>query len=434
MPPTTTPTWPKSAMVSAASDSVPVEPAYGLHPFQRQVLDDLLEVLRQEPQNPVPEARRAVMHMPTGAGKTRVACHAACSMLSHQQAEGKVVVWLASTEELCDQAAEDLSRAWKHLGNRPIEVHRYWGDSRLDLNNLESGFLVAGLPKLWAASGRDVRLLRDLAEKTAGVIFDEAHQAVARTYRYLAEQLMSYQPPLLGLTATPGRTAPIGDPDYELAEMFAFNKVTIDARGHGNPVTYLIRQGYLADPEFLPVEITSQLEVRQPREGFDYTPDDLRTIGEDEAWKRAIIEVTLSAARDHSRVMVFCPSVQSVRDCATVVRDRGVPAEIVLGETLEESRREVIRRFRSNSREPMVLFNYGVLTAGFDAPRTRCVVIGRPTTSLVLYSQMGGRAMRGTRSGGNRTCQIYTVVDTSLPGFGSVAEAFTNWEELWQQD
>ena len=55
-------------------------------------------------------------------------------------------------------------------------------------------------------------------------------------------------------------------------------------------------------------------------------------------------------------------------------------------------------------------------------------------TSLVLYSQMVGRAMRGRRSGGNRTCQIYTVVDTHLPGFGSVAEAFTNWEELWQQD
>ena len=46
----------------------------------------------------------------------------------------------------------------------------------------------------------------------------------------------------------------------------------------------------------------------------------------------------------------------------------------------------------------MVLFNYGVLTAGFDEPRTRCVIIGRPTTSLVLYSQMVGRAMRGAAS------------------------------------
>ena len=79
----------------------------------------------------------------------------------------------------------------------------------------------------------------------------------------------------------------------------------------------------------------------------------------------------------------------------------------------------------------MVLFNYGVLTAGFDEPRTRCVIIGRPTTSLVLYSQMVGRAMRGPRVGGNATAQIITVADTNLPGFGSVTDAFSNWEALW---
>ena len=82
--------------------------------------------------------------------------------------------------------------------------------------------------------------------------------------------------------------------------------------------------------------------------------------------------------------------------------------------------------------ERMALFNYGVLTAGFDAPRTRCVIVARPTTSLVLYSQMVGRAMRGPQSGGNRHCEILTVADTRLKGFGSVAEAFTNWEELWR--
>ena len=416
------------------SDTALVEPAYGLHPFQRQVLDDLLTVLRSDPLNIAPESRRVVVHMPTGAGKTRLACHAACRLLSRSGSEGKIVVWLASTEELCAQAADDLAQAWEHLGNRPIMIHRYWGSSSLDLYNLESGFLVAGLPKLWAVSGRDVRLMQTLAETTAGVIFDEAHQAIARTYRYLTEQLLSYQPPLIGLTATPGRSADIDDPDYELAEMFGTSKITIDPRGHGNPVTYLIRQGYLADPEFIPVEIAAQVQISQPREGFDYTSTDLRTLGDDSAWQAAIVDVTLSALRTHRRVLVFCPSVSSAKNCAVAVSDEGLRSAVVLGETPDEQRRENIVEFRADTREPMALFNYGVLTAGFDAPRTRCVVIGRPTTSLVLYSQMVGRAMRGRRSGGNRTCQIYTVVDTNLPGFGSVAEAFTNWEELWQQE
>ena len=416
------------------SDSAQVEPVYGLHPFQRQVLDDLLEGLLPDPLRVAPEAQRVVAHMPTGAGKTRVACHTACHLLNRASSEGKMVIWLATTEELCDQAADDLTKAWEHLGNRSVTVHRYWGSSSNDLYNLDDGFLVAGLPKLWAASGRDVQLMQRLAEVAAGVIFDEAHQAIARTYRHLTEQLLSYNPPLLGLTATPGRSAEIDDPDYELAEMFGSKKVTIDPRGHGNPVTYLIRQGYLSDPEFVPVETTAQVGIDQPREGFDYASSDLRALGDDGVWQRAIIDVTLSALRTHRRVMVFCPSVNSVRECARAVGNEGLRAEIVLGETPEDQRRSSIASFRADTREPMALFNYGVLTAGFDAPRTRCVIIGRPTTSLVLYSQMVGRAMRGTRSGGNRTCQIYTVVDTNLPGFGSVAEAFINWEELWQQD
>lgn len=420
--------------VSVVSDALAVEPSYGLYPYQRQVLDELLDALQPRRRSIVPVSRRVVAHLPTGAGKTRIACHMACSLLNRAGSEGKVVVWLASTEELCAQAADDLKRAWGHLGNRPAVVYQYWGSSSLDLFNLNCGFLVAGLPKLWATSGRDVRLLQRVAENTAGVVFDEAHQAIARTYRFLTEQLLSYQPPLLGLTATPGRSAAIDDSDHELAEMFGTNKVTIDPKGHGNPVTYLIRQGYLADPEFIPVNVTTPVQISQPREGFDYTRSDLTALGDDTTWQGTIADVTSSALNIHKRVLVFCPSVGCAKGCATSLNSQGFRSEVVLGETAEERRRAAIERFRSQSHEPMALFNYGVLTAGFDAPRTRCVVIGRPTTSLVLYSQMVGRAMRGRRSGGNRTCQIYTVVDTSLPGFGSVAAAFTNWEELWQEE
>ena len=377
---------------------------------------------------------RVVAHMPTGAGKTRVACHTACHLLNRGNAEGKLVVWLASTEELCDQAAESLEEAWSHLGNRPARVYRYWGDASLEMSTLGEGFLVAGLPKLWAASRNDTEMLIELARMTAGVVFDEAHQAIANTYRYISEYLLTHQPPLLGLTATPGRTAEAGDPDYELADMFNFNKVSIDARGHGSPVTYLVKQGFLAEPHFDHIEIESEIAVNEPREGRDYTRRDLDRIGDDETWQQAIIEYTLRALRRHKRVIVFCPSVSSARRCSVATRAEGFDAETILGETPSEARRDIIGRFRQASADSMAIFNYGVLTAGFDAPRTRCVIIARPTKSLVLYSQMVGRAMRGARSGGNRTCSVQTVVDISLPGFGSVVEAFQNWEQLWQEE
>ena len=62
--------------------------------------------------------RRAIVHLPTGAGKTRIAAHAACHLLNEKDTDNSLVIWLASTEELCEQAAEELSRAWTYLGLR----------------------------------------------------------------------------------------------------------------------------------------------------------------------------------------------------------------------------------------------------------------------------------------------------------------------------
>ena len=411
-----------------------VTPAYGLHPFQRQVTNDLLAVLIPKDDKLVLNGSRVVAHMPTGAGKTRVASHAACNLLNRTTAEGKLVIWLASTEELCGQAADDLARAWESLGNRPVSIYRYWGDANLNVGDLSEGFLVAGLPKLWAVSRNDHQMLITLATKTAGVIFDEAHQAIAATYRYITEYLLTYQPPLLGLSATPGRTAEPDEPDYELAEMFNFNKVSIDPRGHNSPVTYLITQGFLADPYFERIEITGNVDIQEPQYGLDYSQEDLNKIGDDASWQKAIVEYTIRALRRHKRVIVFCPSVQSAIKCAAGVRAEGFDAATILGETPPPLRRESIEKFKTISNEAMALFNYGVLTAGFDAPRTSCGILARPTNSLVLYSQMVGRVMRGTRSGGNMTCSVQTVVDTNLPGFGSVIEAFQNWEQVWKQE
>ena len=104
---------------------------------------------------------------------------------------------------------------------------------------------------------------------------------------------------------------------------------------------------------------------------------------------------------------------------------------MVTGESNERHRDRAIREFKSESETPMVLVNFGVSTSGFDAPKASAVVIARPTQSLVLYSQMVGCAIRGVRAGGTDSCEIATVVDLSLSGFGDVAEAFMNWEDVW---
>jgi DNA repair protein RadD len=54
---------------------------------------------------------RVLLHMPTGAGKTRTAMHVISLFLRHQALDDEVVIWLAHTEELCEQAAEEFSTA-----------------------------------------------------------------------------------------------------------------------------------------------------------------------------------------------------------------------------------------------------------------------------------------------------------------------------------
>jgi DNA repair protein RadD len=103
----------------------------------------------------------------------------------------------------------------------------------------------------------------------------------------------------------------------------------------------------------------------------------------------------------------------------------------VTSETRSDRRRYLVSRFRESA-DLQVLTNFGVLTTGFDAPKTNVAVIARPTQSVVLYSQMVGRASRGPRAGGTKTCRILTVVD-NIPGFRDLSEAFKFWENIWDE-
>ncbi len=408
-----------------------IAPRYGLYPYQRQVLRDTLAILKPAARDVLPRKRRVIAHMPTGAGKTRMACRAAVEMLVNAKSENDLVVWLASTEELCAQAAEALETAWAYLGDRDVSFQRFWGDSTLKINEVSGGFLIAGLQKVWAATSSSPGMITELSRRVAGVVFDEAHQSVARTYQYVAEGLIAHNPPLLGLTATPGRTYEVGDDDYRLSEMFMGNRVSIDPRGHPTALHYLISDEYLAYPTFRQIDTGTSAGVEETFFGGDYSRGCLTSLGEASERNFLVANTTMEALERHRRVIVFCPSVQSAATSCQDIRGAGFDAEYIVADTPGEERIAALNRFKGESSQPMALFNYGVLTAGFDAPSTSCVVIARPTHSLVMYSQMMGRAMRGKKSGGNRRCEIFTVVDSNLPAFRSIVEAFRNWEELW---
>jgi DNA repair protein RadD len=421
---------PASTVVIAPPATSTCQPDYALFSHQIDALARTRDAL-------LGELGRALLHMPTGAGKTRTAMNLVADYL--RGSNRRVVVWLAHSEELCEQAVREFEKAWQSLGNRPLPVHRYWGGFDSDLSMVEDGIVVAGLAKLFARTKADSSVLTRLATKKPFVVMDEAHQAIAPTYRLLLDILVQGNrgSQLLGLSATPGRTWNDVGSDQELADFFAGQKITLQVAGYDNPVQYLVDQQYLARATYRRLEcnsgvILSDAELRQIAETLELPESYLTRIAASAQRSLQIIVEIERLASVHRRVIVFAASVRQSELLATVLNARNLRARSVTTKTQKDTRSSIIAEYLYDDDVPFVLCNYGILTTGFDAPKTSAALIARPTLSLVLYSQMVGRAIRGPMAGGNAEAEIVTVVDPNLPGFDSVESAFSNWEDVWR--
>jgi DNA repair protein RadD len=406
------------------------EGSYQLFDHQRDAVKRVKKLLNQYP-------HRVLLHMPTGSGKTRTTMNIIAEHLRDN--EPTVVVWLAASEELCEQAAEEFIKAWSFLGNRPVSIYRFWGSRTLDVNSIKDGFVIAGLPKIvrTTSSNEGIRFISQLASRCSLVIMDEAHQAVAPTYKLILDSLFygAKESKLLGLSATPGRTWNDIEADRELADFFSRKKVKLEIKGYSNPIDYLIAEGYLAKVTYRNL-IHENDEVKFSENEINNSADIplhvLKMLGEDEKRNLKMIDEAEQLLKRHNRVILFAPSVHSSNVLATVLRARGHIAYSVTGETDSNLRKKIIEDFKNDDSIPKIICNYGVLTTGFDAPKTSAAIIGRPTFSLVLYSQMVGRAIRGYKAGGNHESEVVTIIDQGLPGFRTVAESFENWEDVWE--
>ena len=413
-------------------DTPPLEscaPQYALFDHQRDAAHRAAELLHSD-------RPTCLLHMPTGAGKTRTAMHIVAEWLRSR--DRGVVLWLAYSEELCEQAFVEFTSAWSHLGDREVSVRRFFGKHSGE-PVVDDGLVVAGLSKLWHHRSRELAALAFLAPRLDLLVFDEAHQSVAGTYQHMLDTLlgMNDKLPLLGLTATPGRTWNSPEEDRKLSELFNRQKVVLEVEGYASPVDYLVASGHLARPDLRPLEVDGESLSRSDLELISHhldIPDSvLKKLAVDEMRNAAIVaRVEQMIEEGHRRLLVFGIDVAHATLISTLLKHRGIDGGVVTSLTERAARRDLIERYKSRHDAPFVLSNYGVLTTGFDAPRTTGAVIARPTKSLVLYSQMLGRVIRGPKVGGSEQAEVWTVVDAGLPGFGDLGEAFSNWEDVWE--
>lgn len=407
----------------------PAENSYkSLKDYQSSVFHDSFKKLN------IPRSR-FIIQMPTGSGKTRTAMEIITSFLNESD-DGTIVVWLAHSGELCEQAYEAFREIWHHVAKKPLMLISAWGNNAgsLDANFDESVFLIGGFQKLYSILEKtDQDTISRLKSKTGLIVIDEAHKVLAPTYEYVTKQLLGDETCIIGLTATPGRSVTDTDENKKLAEFFFGGKVAIDA-GEDSPIEYLRDKGVLSKVErrLLITNRSFSLTSRQIKHletRFDFSPEFLRVIGSDEIRNLEIVESLKSECKRQSQIIFFGCSVDHSKFICALLIFLGIKAAHIDGETPNSRRSDIIENFRKGNIQ--VVCNYGVLSTGFDAPKTDVVFISRPTTSIVLYSQMIGRGFRGPEIGGTERCKIIDVID-NIEGFSDEKKVYDYFEKYYQ--
>ncbi|WP_275291673.1 DEAD/DEAH box helicase [Amycolatopsis sp. La24] len=399
-----------------------------LHDYQEKLAEKMFELLMRR------DAGRGMLCLPTGAGKTRIAAEAVIRVIKAAGLRGRPVLWIAQTDELCEQAVQSWSFVWSKVGpGDRLTISRLWSGNSAAAVRETAHLVVATDAKLLQCLEKPAyEWLRDAAL----VVVDEAHASITPGYTQLFKALgITYaktERPLVGLTATPFR----GFNDAE-------TKRLVDRYGgerldqgvfEGDPYPELQELGVLAKVQHrelagatMPLT-DKELADAAPFSGYLPSTAEKR-LGQDDERNRMLLTEIESLPKDWP-VLVFATSVAHAKLMAARLTGKGVAARAIDSAMSMAERRRIVEEYRQ--RRIRVITNYGVLAQGFDAPATRVVVVARPTYSPNVYTQMIGRGLRGPKNGGEETCLILDVND-NITNYQKEL-AFTGLEHLWEKN
>lgn len=401
-----------------------------LHPFQEKVAGVLREFIVES------RPSRGLLSLPTGAGKTRVVVESLVRCIKDGTLAG-TILWIADRQELCEQAVASWGEVWRALGsNGPLRISRFWGgtNSRVVATDAHVNHVVVAtyqsLSSRWTQGHGNWML------DPSVVVVDEAHGSVATVFTSILALLgldsKQTARPLIGLSATPFRGRLGTDEETErLVRRYGGRRFDRGVFPDDDPYPELRRLGVLAAVEWDLLDganLNLTAEERLHVDTYRVLPSSAEArLGLMRERNDVLVERIL-AMPPNWPVLVFATSVDHAELLASLLASRGVRAQAISSRTEDHARRRAISAFKSG--EVQVLANYGVLTTGFDAPRTRAIVVARPVFAPGLYQQMIGRGLRGPLNGGTDVCLIVNVKDT-VAQFGEQL-AFQEFEDIWR--
>lgn len=364
-----------------------------LFSYQREIVDSLaLWVSRTNAQ------RAVLVSLPTGGGKTRTGLW----FLREQLQAGAVkrAIWVAPSAELVQQAVETARSLWSRFPDGPAVD--------ATVNSLEGGpARDESVPALAFVTAQLAAKQLDGVRRFAGqiLVFDEAHQAVARTFAAVVRaQLGVVGGRVVGLSATPGRSLP--DEEESLGDLFSDTLITAPELGN-DPVAALRSRGVLAKLEVKRIPLPLQWgQLRVSSASAQSLSIDELASHPARFW--ATVR-TLEGMKPASKTLVFGASLAHCYAIAGALKAARVPAAVLSHKTPVAIRASLLARFAAG--EVPILLNKTILATGYDCPTLSDVVLASPVRSAILWEQILGRASRGPVVGGKKVGRVWELDD-----------------------
>jgi superfamily II DNA or RNA helicase len=310
-------------------------------------------------------ARRNTLGVaPTGAGKTIML--SAVTGESIKDSDAKVCI-LAHRDELTAQNRAKFERVVPNVGTSVVDAYeKSWGGQ----------VTFAMVPTLARSSNLDGMPRLDL------LVIDEAHHAVAASYRRIIDRVRDANPEarVFGVTATPNRGDRKG-----LREVF-------DNVADQISLGELIASGHLVPPRTFVIDVGVQDELKSVRKtSSDFDMSEVANIMDRAPVTEEVIRHWKEKAGDRQTV-IFCSTVEHAAHVRDAFKAAGISAALIHGETPSETRKSVLADYAGG--KIRVIVNVAVLTEGWDHPPTSCVVLLRPSSYKSTMIQMVGRGLR----------------------------------------
>jgi len=300
---------------------------------------------------------------PTGAGKTIMLSAVTGEMIG----DGSKACVLAHRDELTAQNRAKFQRVVPEVSTSVIDAtEKSWGGD----------VTFAMVPTLTRASN-----LADMPRLDLLVI-DEAHHAVAASYRRIIDRVRDANPDarVFGVTATPTRGDRKG-----LREVF--DNVADQVR-----LGELIASGHLVPPRTFVIDVGVQEELKSVRKtSADFDMTEVADIMDRAPVTDEMIRHWREKAGDRQTV-VFCSTVAHADHVTEAFRAAGISAALIHGDLAAETRKAILADYAAGVIR--VIVNVAVLTEGWDHPPTSCVVLLRPSSYKSTMIQMVGRGLR----------------------------------------